>query len=503
MKKLIIFALILGLGLTYGCKNSSEKNDEQHEHQIWTCSMHPQIRQDKPGKCPLCGMDLILLHNEGAINRAPTDSDAITLSEEAVALANIQTTVVGVLHATPTHEIHLFGTIQTDQRRLRSQTAHVSGRIEKLSVNFEGETIRAGQVVAQIYSSDLLNAQEELLQAKKLENPSLLNAAREKLRQWKLTSTQIANIEKSGKVSPVVDITATSSGIVTAKKVEQGDYISPGAVLFDLADLSSVWAVFEAYETDLPYLKTGDKITYTLQALPGKTFSGKIAFIDPMLDKTTRTAKIRVETTNRKGELKPEMIVDATVQAALPQSGNAIVIPKTAVLWTGKRSIVYVKQADKEMPTFRLREIELGSSLGDAYVVVSGLNEGEEIVTNGAFTVDASAQLEGKSSMMNHEPTVVTRRATSLPAEKHAVMKVRGACEMCKERIETAAKSIKGVKSADWDAETQKLHLTSDGKEATLDAAGKAIAKAGHDNEHYKADDAVYNGLAPCCKYRG
>ncbi|MDR0546574.1 MAG: efflux RND transporter periplasmic adaptor subunit [Dysgonamonadaceae bacterium] len=499
MKQFIFFSLILGLGLTAGCKNSSSKSDEQHEHQIWTCSMHPQIRQDKPGKCPLCAMDLIPLHNGDAINHAPADAGAITLSEEAAALANIQTTIVGANHDSPQREIRLYGTIQSDQRRLHSQTAHVSGRIEKLSVNFEGEAIRAGQTVAQIYSSDLLNAQQELLQAKKLENPSLLNAAREKLRQWKLTGTQIANIEKSGTASPIVDITATSSGIVTAKKVEQGDYITPGAVLFDVADLSSVWAVFEAYETDLPYLKTGDKITYTLQALPGKTFSGKIAFIDPILDKTTRTAKIRVETANPNLQLKPGMIANATVQAALPQSGNAVIIPQTAVLWTGKRSIVYVKDKEQSMPAFRLREIELGSSLSNAYVVLSGLKEGEEIVTNGAFSIDASAQLEGKPSMMNHEPAATATAVETLHARS---LHAGGACEMCQERIETAAKSIKGVKSVHWDAETQKLHLTYDSKKVTLNTVGQAIAKAGHDNEYATAGDAIYNALPPCCKYR-
>jgi Cu(I)/Ag(I) efflux system membrane fusion protein len=161
--------------------------------------------------------------------------------------------------------------------------------------------------------------------------------------------------------------------------------------------------MFDAYETDLPFLKTGDNITFTLQALPGKTFTGKVSFIDPVLDKTTRTAKVRVETANKEMLLKPEMYANAIVKAPLRQYNNEIVIPKSAVLWTGKRSIVYVKQQDTDSPAFMLRKIELGPSLGDSYVVISGVNDGDEIVSNGAFSIDASAQLEGKYSMMNEE----------------------------------------------------------------------------------------------------
>jgi Cu(I)/Ag(I) efflux system membrane fusion protein len=420
-KDILIYTAILAAGLFLGwllfhssSKEKSETMEYVHEESgEWICSMHPQIRQDHPGKCPLCAMDLIPVKKAETIGEA-VDAEAIMLSKEAAALANIQTTIVS--RSNPVKELRLYGTIQPDERLSRSQVSHLNGRIEKLYVNFTGETIQKGQVIATIYSPDLLNAQQELLEAKKIQSsqmsqPSqssqmsqspLLKAAREKLHQWKLTDKQIADIESSGEVSPLVDIVANVGGIVVAKKVEQGDYVSQGSVLFDLADLSSVWAMFDAYEADLPYLKKGDKVTFTLQAIPGKTFAGRIAFIDPMLDKTTRTAKVRVETPNPKSELKPEMYANALIDASLKQHANEIVIPKTAVLWTGKRSIVYVKQPDTDSPVFKLREIELGPALSDAYVVLSGMEEGEEIVTNGVFTIDASAQLEGKQSMMNN-----------------------------------------------------------------------------------------------------
>jgi Cu(I)/Ag(I) efflux system membrane fusion protein len=491
-----LLILSVGVGIFIGrlmFDNQATEQVSEHRPQTWTCSMHPQIRQDHPGKCPICAMDLIPITTgeTGAENIPP---DAIRLSNDAVALANIRTTPVG--RTAPVKKIRLYGIIKPNERLQRSLVSQVNGRIESLSVNSAGETVAAGRLIAEVYSPDLLNAQQELLEAKKLEaaQPALLNAAREKLRYWKLSNRQIAEIEQTGKVSPVTSIYADAGGVVIDKKVEQGDYVSQGSVLFDLADLSSVWAVFDAYEQDLPYLKTGDRVEYTLQTLPGKTFSGNISFIDPILDKNTRTAKVRVETANPHRQLKPEMYANAIVNAGLTHSGNEIVIPKTAILWTGKRSIVYVKQPGMDVPVFKLREIELGTSLGEEYVVLSGLGEGEEIVTNGAFVIDAGAQLEGKPSMMNLSPAVETSRAVSL--------RVRGVCEMCKRRIEKTAENITGVSSAVWNIETKRLHLQFDSEAISPDAVAKTLAKAGHDTEKYKADDGAYGALPACCKYR-
>ena len=225
-------------------------------------------------------MDLIPLRTGGSSDIA--DDGAIELSEEAAALANVQTSVVS--RERPIKEVSLYGTIQPDERSLQSQTAHVGGRIEKLYVDFTGESVRQGATIATIYSPDLLNAQQELLEAIKLKEtqPRLVEAAKEKLRLWKLTDEQIYKIETSGNVSPNIDIKANTSGIVISKKLSQGDYITAGSVLFDIANLSRVWAMFDAYEVDLPFLKVGDKLEFTLQAIPGKKFSGNISFIDPL-----------------------------------------------------------------------------------------------------------------------------------------------------------------------------------------------------------------------------
>ncbi|MDR2765761.1 MAG: efflux RND transporter periplasmic adaptor subunit [Tannerella sp.] len=502
----VLYGLIFAAGLLVGrllsgdSKNPPEHAEHVHaeaEAQVWTCSMHPQIRQDKPGKCPLCAMDLIPLKTSVMPGATP-DADAIQLSDEALALADIQTSVVG--RSRPVREIRLYGTIKPDERRLRSLVSHVSGRIETLSVHYAGETVREGQVIATIYSPALLNAQQELLEALRLaaSQPALLNAAREKLRLWKLSDAQIAEIERTGKASSTVDLLANAAGVVTAKRVEQGDYVSQGGVLFDLADLSSVWALFDAYEADVPHLKTGDRVEYTLQTLPGKTFTGRISFIDPVLNPSTRTVKVRVETPNPRLELKPEMYADALVRTSLRQQADEIVVPKTAVLWTGKRSVVYVKQPDTDLPVFKMREVALGASLGEAYIILSGLHDGEEVVTHGAFAVDASAQLEGKPSMMNGAALPPAGDGLSV---EHARCKVSGRCEMCKERIETAARKVHGVMSASWDIETGQLHLQYDARKTSVAAVAKAVAAAGHDAESYQADRETYDALPECCKY--
>ncbi len=475
--------------------------------------MHPQIRMEEPGDCPLCGMDLIPLQTTGT-GDASIAPDAIQLSAEATALANVQTTVVS--RQNPVKEVQLYGTIQVDERLSQSQTSHVSGRIEKLFITFTGESVRRGQPIASIYSPELLSAQQELIEAVKMQDlqPALLQAVREKLRLWKLTDAQIARIEQSGEVSPLIDVVATTSGIVISKNVNQGDYVNTGTVLFDVANLSQVWAVFDAYESDLPFLKVGDRLEYTLQSLPGKIFSGRISFINPILDPSTRTAKVRVETANPRMELKPEMYANALIDAPLKQYNNEVVIPKSAILWTGKRSIVYVKQPDTEIPAFMLREVELGPSLGDAYVVLSGINDGDEIVTNGAFTIDASAQLAGKRSMMNDEAgrAVAGHEGHSMNGKdtmqspstggEHVMLTVQGLCEMCKERIEKTAKAVNGVHTARWDQKTKQLHLGFDPTQTSADVVAKAIAKAGHDTDKYKADKATYDALPDCCKYR-
>jgi Cu(I)/Ag(I) efflux system membrane fusion protein len=393
--------IIVGWLFFHSLRKTEEKQpgmEQVSNTTVWTCAMHPQIRMDHPGKCPICGMDLIPLSQANAAN---IDPNAIILTKEAAQLASVQTSIV--TSQKPIKEVRLYGKVQADERSIQSQVSHMPGRIEKLTVNFTGQTVNKGQPLAIIYSPELITAQQELLETVKTKQvqPEIYEAAKDKLRQWKLTDSQITEIENSGKVKDNFEILSNTNGVIIDRRVSNGDHVDQGTVLFDVTDLSHVWVMFDAYESDLPFIKTGDRLAFTIQALPGVNFSGNIIFIDPVIDPVTRVAKVRVEINNESGRLKPEMFATGIVKANLDQYRNKLVIPRSAVLWTGTRSIVYIKQPDTDELVFKMREIELGPSLGNSYVVANGLNEGEEIVTNGTFSVDAAAQLEGKPSMMN------------------------------------------------------------------------------------------------------
>ncbi|MFV0267012.1 MAG: efflux RND transporter periplasmic adaptor subunit [Draconibacterium sp.] len=361
--------------------------------------MHPQIRQNEPGDCPLCGMDLIPLEEE---QNGEIDPAAISMSPTAMQLARVQTAVVG--SADPVKLIRLDGKVQADERLVFSQSSHIPGRIEELMVNFTGDYVKKGQVIASVYSPELVTAQEELLEAQKIKasQPQLFEAAKEKLSNWKLSEQQIEQVLVSGKTRETFDVRADVSGYVTQKKVNTGDYIQKGQAIYEIADLSKAWILFDVYESDMPWIKKGDKVTFTVESLPGESFEGTIDFLDPVINPKTRVAKARVVKSNPGLKLKPEMFVSGKVEAQLPKT-DVMVVPKTALMWTGKRSLVYVKSETEQGVYFTMREVEPGPALGESYVVENGLQSGEEIAVNGTFSIDAAAQLAGKQSMMNPE----------------------------------------------------------------------------------------------------
>ncbi len=365
--------------------------------QIWTCSMHPQIRQNEAGDCPICGMDLIPLE-------ANTSNDPLVLqmTNEAVKLASIQTTIVGNRSNQIVKNKRLTGKVQADERLASSQVAHVPGRIEKLYVTFTGEQVNKGQSIATLYSPELITAQRELLEALKLQelNPKLLEAARNKLRYWKIGKSTIEAIEQNGTIQETFTVFADDSGIITNRRVAVGDYVNQGESLFDLMNLRKVWVLFDAYEEDLTTISIGNQIEFTTASIPNKTFKTRITFIDPVINPNTRTASIRTEVNNTHGLLKPEMLVYGNLSTQLKDKVQ-LTVPKSAVLWTGIRSVVYVKLPDNHIPSFQFREVQIGETVGNNFLVISGLEPGEEVVTYGSFSIDAAAQLNNQASMMN------------------------------------------------------------------------------------------------------
>ncbi|MBV36188.1 MAG: efflux transporter periplasmic adaptor subunit [Rickettsiales bacterium] len=408
---ILIVGILIG-NLFSGGDSETTHKDGEHEYvqdpetQLWTCSMHPQIKMEKPGNCPICGMELIPLE-ESSSSSESIASNEIVMTEEAIQLANIQTTVVKESNAAK--EIRLLGRVKPDERRLFSQVSHIPGRIERLYVNFTGEKVYAGQKIVRIYSPELISAQKELFETIKSKDvyPQLYTASRNKLKLWKLSDKQIDAIEKSGDVQEQIDILSDHSGYVMKRNVELGDYIMEGQTLFEIANLSTVWVMFEAYESDIAWIDINDKVTFTIQALPGKTFAGKVTYVDPFVSSSTRVAKVRVEVKNPNNKLLPEMYANGLIEAEMSNVDDAIIIPKSSVLWTGKRAVVYVKVPHEKTISFVYKEIELGADMGDYYIVESGLEAGEVVATNGVFRIDASAQLVGQKSMMNPEGGVV------------------------------------------------------------------------------------------------
>lgn len=378
--------------------SQSTGDSTAHEHnagEIWTCSMHPSVRQSEPGKCPICGMDLIPLDNEGG-----DEVSGVQMSEAAMKLANIQTTIVG--KGSSSKAIRLTGKVQPDERRIYSQTSHLPGRIEKLSINFTGDYVKKGQVIGEIYSPELVTAQRELLEAYQIrENqPQLFEAAKSKLRNWKLTDDQINAVITNGQPHTNFPLHSDFTGVVLSRAVSLGDHVAQGQPLYEIVDLSSVWVLFDVHESDMASIKRNNPVAFTVQSLPGEEFKKRISFIDPVINPTTRVATARVEMPNPGMKLKPEMFVTGIVSSE-HKTGQDIILPRSAVLWTGERSIVYVKVTDASGISFQLREVTLGPSLGEAYAIRDGISMGDEVVTNGAFTIDAAAQLSGKPSMMN------------------------------------------------------------------------------------------------------
>lgn len=479
----IVFVFSLGVALGRFRRASGPEVAGELSHawgETWTCSMHPQIQQDAPGQCPLCGMDLIPIeHDHSAAALAPRQ---LSLSPAARQLAEVATAVV--LRRAAEVEIPLAGKIRVDETRRAQISAYVPGRIDRMHVAATGEYVRAGDPLVLLYSPDLFTAHTELLEALKQvrarENgaaaygtpamESNLEAVRRKLRLWGLSDRQVGELERTAQAQAHITIPAPLSGTILEKPVQEGQYVQTGATLYTLADLSTVWAVLEAYESDLPWLRPGQSVTLRTPALPGDVFAGHITFIAPVMNAITRTVRVRVPLPNSEGGLKPEMLIHARVKGRLDRDGglrpvdlaglwrcpehpavlseipgtcdvcgspleeayahghaggeaddggDPLVIPASAPLITGQRAVVYV---EARAGLYEGREVELGPRAGDVYVVRAGLREGERIVIEGNFKIDSAMQIQARPSMMSMSGGALTEERDMRSAEPGEVV---------------------------------------------------------------------------------
>lgn len=382
------------------------------EQTIWTCSMHPQIRQDEPGQCPICGMDLIPVEEgSGTDDPAP---NRVKLTKRAKALARIRTTEVERADQVEV-DLRLLGRLEYDERRIRTITSWTEGRIDRLHVSVTGETIRRGQVIATLYSPEIYSAQQDLIQAAKQVQrlsdgtpvakraaEAALESTRQRLRLLGVPDRDLRRMEEADRPFRHVPILAHASGTVIDRMLDEGAYVNPGTGIYRVADLSKIWVQLDAYERDLSYIEKGQPVSLTISAFPGERFSGTVAFIDPVLDAKTRTSQVRVEVDNEDGRLQPGMFAEALVEGKAGEQGpRPLVVPESAPLFTGRRSVVYVEVPDAEQPTYEAREVRLGPKMGEVYPVVAGLSAGERVVIQGAFTLDADLQIRGGDSMMS------------------------------------------------------------------------------------------------------
>lgn len=435
---------------------------ESAETPWYTCSMHPSVRlKDPDAKCPICFMDLIPVSSSTG---GGAGADRVSLSADARERSRIETTPVRRYF--PEALVRLYGKVTLDQTTVARLTAYVPGRLDRLFVNYTGVPVSAGDHIAEIYSPELIAAFEELRQAGRAQREQTsaselirqatldtLVAAREKLHLYGLKDAQIAAVEEGRFTGDRLEIYAPFGGVVTHLSAREGDYLNTGDPVATVADLSRLWVEMEAYESQLPLLRWGQRVTFTVEARPGEVFEGRVSFIEPFVDETTRTAAVRVSVDNTDRRLVPGAFASAVVHARVSADGVVpsdelagrwvgpmhpdvihdapgvceicgmglvtaeslgvvgdastveapLVIPRSAVLYTGTRSVVYVEVPDAEEPTYEGREVLLGPRAGEAYTVRAGLSEGELVVTHGAFRIDSAMQILAKPSMMAPE----------------------------------------------------------------------------------------------------
>ena len=410
---LVLAVFIAGLAIGRCGQTSTPIRDASHtDHahessELYTCSMHPEVRAPEPGSCPICGMDLIPFGDAEDSVAGPR----ISLSPRAKTLAKITTARV-TMAKTDGRPLRLLGKVDYDETRVRTVTSWVSGRVEQLKVAATGQSIRRGQVVAVVYSPEVYAAQSDLIQARKqlvrlakaapearAAAESARNAARERLKLLGIPESDVKAMEAADSPWRQMSIRSSYGGTVLARKVDPGSYVQPGSELFQVADLGRVWIQLDAYESDLSRLSVGLKVRLTSRSLPGEVFEGKIAFIDPVVAAASRTARVRVEVTNPKGRLRPGMFAEANIDG--PSTGSQLVVPESAVLFTGARSVVFVEVPGASRPTYEAREVVVESASGAMIPVLSGLAKGDRVVIRGAFALDADLQLRGGDSMMS------------------------------------------------------------------------------------------------------
>jgi multidrug efflux pump subunit AcrA (membrane-fusion protein) len=372
----------------------------------WVDPMHPAYKSDKPGKAPDCGMELVPVYADGAgpATSTVTGYANVKLTSDRQQLIGVQTGMTEVRSLG--RSVRTVGRVAVDETRLYKITTKFDGYIQKLYVNVTGQQIRKGQPLFSVYSPDLLATQQEYLLALRAakQSPSLLAAARQRLLLWDVTPAEIRELERTGTARKSITIDSPANGYVLNKIAVEGARVTPSEPLFEIANLDRVWIQADVYESELPFIRLGASAATTLSYIPGRTWTGRVTFIAPTVDPMTRTVKVRSEFDNADGALKPDMFGDVVIQQPARQ---VVVVPDSAVLQTGTRSVVFVVKGDG---TFEPREVSVGTKSEQFYEVRSGLTAGEKVVTQANFLIDSESRLKAALAGMKAEQKAESRK---------------------------------------------------------------------------------------------
>jgi len=469
---ILLLGVLIGGGATYFLMPRAQKTQgpaQGEEKQLYSCGMHPEVISDKPGNCPICGMKLTPIRDtagetgqpqvEGEKKerevlywRAPMDPTEIydqpgkskmgmdlvpvyegeeaggagSIMIDGTIQQNMNLRTAPVERRDIERVIRAFGNVTYAQDEEYSVSTKVTGWIEKLYVNTEGQRVKKGEALLDIYSPELVSTQEEYLLAldnfKKLEKSPyesirknaerMLRLARNRLEYWDISETEINKIEQTGEVRRTLLLKSQVDGIVTHKAIVEGDKVGPGTDLFHIANLDMVWVEAAVYESELPLIKRGQKAELELDQMEGKTFEGKVDFIYPYLDRKSRANNIRLVFSNPSLGLKPDMFATVRIYAQVATDSQAI--PSEAVIYSGIREIVFVIRGDGK---FEPREVKTGAESDDGFVqVVSGLFDGEQVVVSGQFLLDSESRTREAIAKMRAAQS--QRIQDSLKAEK-------------------------------------------------------------------------------------
>jgi Cu(I)/Ag(I) efflux system membrane fusion protein len=433
--KYITMVIALAFALFFvSCSRQQEKKNAEHADSVstqsmeyYTCPMHPSVISDKPGACPICGMTLVKKTMQHETSSNDMDNlKAVTLSPTQRVLANVATAPVERTSSART--VSAVGVVSYAEPNEAKVSARFRGRIEKLYVNYTGQDVKKGQPLFELHSPDLVSAEQELILAQSgaavtsgndaSSRQRTLEATRERLQvHFGMTEEQIAEIETSKQARMSITFHSPIHGTVISKEVQEGQYVDEGMVLYLLVDLSKVWIYLDVYEKDIRFVKTGTPVSFTSDTYPNERFHGRVTFIEPVINEETRTVRVRIESNNPNGKLKPNMFVQANI--SVPFTGK-VLVPTSAIMNTGKRSVVWVEVKPN---VFEPRDVVVGMSSDANSEILSGLNEGEQVAVSGGFLIDSESALRQPSAVDPHAGhrtqkvnTVQTSKQIPLPS---------------------------------------------------------------------------------------